>query len=263
MKRRSGFTLIELLVVISIIALLVSILMPSLGRARKQARAVVCQANLRQWGLVMSLYTLDNNDRFHEGRDSGQDINWMVLWEPYYDEPKLKLCPEASEPKDPLGLVSTQKYGDAKHAWGKFSGTTGEDWDVKGAYGSYGLNSWICNPPNKPEPYGGAEKYWRRMSKKAKRQHYPLMGDATFFTAWPQPTDDPPEYEGAYTGGSPFHMQRFCMDRHMGHINLVYNDMVVQKVHLKDLWTQEWHQGWDYDVRLPNWRLEAPWMDKL
>jgi len=61
-----GFTLIELLVVIAVIALLMAVLLPVLGRVRRQAQAVVCQAKLRQWGLTLSVYTMEN-----EGRLSG------------------------------------------------------------------------------------------------------------------------------------------------------------------------------------------------
>ncbi len=56
-----GFTLIELLVVISIIALLLSILMPSLSRAREHARRAVCQGNLRQITLAALLWAEDND----------------------------------------------------------------------------------------------------------------------------------------------------------------------------------------------------------
>jgi len=63
-KRRYGFTLVELLVVISIIAVLLSILMPSLSKARGAAQRVVCQNNLKQQSLACSLYMEDNRGVF-------------------------------------------------------------------------------------------------------------------------------------------------------------------------------------------------------
>jgi prepilin-type N-terminal cleavage/methylation domain-containing protein/prepilin-type processing-associated H-X9-DG protein len=57
-----GFTLIELLVVISIISLLISILLPALGAARKSSRSIACGSNLRQWGITFRAYANDCND---------------------------------------------------------------------------------------------------------------------------------------------------------------------------------------------------------
>jgi prepilin-type N-terminal cleavage/methylation domain-containing protein len=61
-SRRSGFTLIELLVVIAIIAILASLLLPSLARAKEQGKRTVCRSNLRQFGLGVTLYASDNSD---------------------------------------------------------------------------------------------------------------------------------------------------------------------------------------------------------
>ena len=61
-SRAVGFTLIELLVVVSIIALLVSILLPALGKAREHARAVTCASNQRQLVMGIIYYAEDNNE---------------------------------------------------------------------------------------------------------------------------------------------------------------------------------------------------------
>jgi prepilin-type N-terminal cleavage/methylation domain-containing protein len=65
----SGFTLIELLVVVAIIAVLISILVPALGRARYQARLVVCGSQLHQVGLGIALYSDASNGRIPQGPD--------------------------------------------------------------------------------------------------------------------------------------------------------------------------------------------------
>src|SRR5688500_20346065 len=74
-RKRSAFTLVELLVVIGIIALLISILLPALNRARAHANLVDCQARLRQMGQAMHIYAANNKDLLPWGA-----IDWSLSW---------------------------------------------------------------------------------------------------------------------------------------------------------------------------------------
>jgi len=96
----AGFTLIELLVVISIIAVLISILLPALGRARSLAKQTVCQTQLRQWGLAFEIYAQENDNLYphidSQDRGSGEADNFgwvdmippMMGEKPFYDYPR-------------------------------------------------------------------------------------------------------------------------------------------------------------------------------
>ncbi len=69
-KRRTGFTLIELLVVVSIVALLISILLPAVGAARRRARISACVQNMKQHGIGTASFAAANNDTLPNAPDA-------------------------------------------------------------------------------------------------------------------------------------------------------------------------------------------------
>jgi len=93
MKNKKAFTLMELLVVISIIALLMAILMPTLNKAREMGKRAVCLSNLRQLTLAWSMYAQNNDDklvktmttRVQETSSSPRKFDW--LFDVYRPEP--------------------------------------------------------------------------------------------------------------------------------------------------------------------------------
>ncbi len=93
-----AFTLVELLVVISIIALLLAILMPALGKARDQARRVICKANQHQLGIAFASYANDNK-KYPLGH--GWNFPWLFPKPSYEGAPAAgRTVPDFSKTKD-------------------------------------------------------------------------------------------------------------------------------------------------------------------
>ncbi len=132
-----GFTLVELLVVIGIIALLISILLPSLSRARQTAQLIACQSNLKQIGTALYMYNNDDGKLPWGQPSSRYDNNgqkiwdgflhvWPILLNPYLGggtsgqgvwTSKVYQCPTAA----PVGTTMAEnvKAGNAGGWWGR------------------------------------------------------------------------------------------------------------------------------------------------
>ena len=246
MNNRKAFTLVELLVVISIIALLMSILMPALARVRRQAKSVICQANLKQWALVFSLYTSDNDGFFVNGQvpvnskffwpggdGGGMGSWWFLPLEPYYKEQGIRFCPMATKTYEEGGQVPFAAWQTSPPP-PQYSG-------------SYGANGYILNSPQDLVFQLGRPTInnWRTINVKG-TSNIPLFMDALWVDGWPEELDDPAPFEIWWRDDiGKYEMRRFCCNRHDRSENAVFCDFTVRPIGPKELWTLKWHRSFE------------------
>lgn len=132
---KRAFTLVELLVVVAITAVLMAILMPTLHRVRRQAKAVVCQSNLHQWGLASSAFAAEHDGSLF----LGSWLDQQLMREYLHSADDVMLCPMASKHVPRLD-------GWDPRLGAKFSAWKLEPTAPRGEplldLGSYGLNIW-------------------------------------------------------------------------------------------------------------------------
>jgi len=253
---RRGFTLIELLVVIAVIALLLGILLPALQRARKQARAVVCRAHLKQWGTILALYAEDYEGRIP--RDWFHAIwffrgSWLPEGDPnrppvYHNltTKGISCCPMAARTRKRPGSGHASARSGNSIEWDiqYTPGSTFEAWEILSPpprfSGSYGFNRTSFFPSlGNITSFRNHRRGIDTFSAKDRADIPVILDSGRSWHGEHRNSEPPPRYERF----APHH--DFCINRHNGHVNGLFLDWSARRIGLKELWTLKWDEESD------------------
>ena len=262
-SRNNAFTLIELLVVIAIIAILASILLPVLSRAKLKAADATCVNNLKQLAIVHEMYVEDYNAEFYYSDPANLWMSQLIAYQggttvTQANVLTISICPLASSPTTRTYISTGYHFGAGDKEW---------NWCPYGTnfFGSYGFNGWLYSGNyNQTIIVPPAEKYATPASVRHPSDT-PAFSDSVWVDGWPGETDGPGTdlYNGAI-GSQSSMMSRRTIARHggappgaaprnitsssslvsAGGINIAFYDCHVSYEKLLNLWALDWYQGW-------------------